>query len=198
MKILHIISSPRGQASFSIQLGNAIVERLLVKYPGSAVKTHNLTNAPFPHLEAAHLDSFLVQPEKRTTSQHAAAKHSDEAIAELLDADMIVIGVPMYNLGIHSTLKAWLDHVMRAGVTFAYDENGPKGLVHNKKAYLAISTGGIYSDGPMKSYDFTAPYLTKVLNLIGITDVTTFRVEGVAVPEMKSEALDKAIEKIAV
>ena len=198
MKILHIISSPRGEASFSFKLGNEIIERILSRHPESTVEARNLTETPFPHLEEAHLSSFFTEPEKRTNIQAEAAKRSDEAVAELMEADVVVIGVPMYNFGINSTLKAWLDHIIRAGITFAYDEDGPKGLVRNKKVYLAISSGGIYSDGPMKSYDFTEPYLTKVLNFIGMTDITTYRVEGIALPGIQDEALHKAIEKIAV
>jgi len=198
MKILHIISSPRGEASFSIKLANEIIERLIVRHPESSVRTHDLTAVRFPHLEEAHLSAFMTEPEKRTANQVEASKHSDEAIAELLDADIIVIGVPMYNFGIHSTLKAWLDHVMRAGITFSYSENGPEGLIKNKKAYLAISSGGVYSDGPMKPYDFTAPYLTQVLNFIGITDITTYRVEGLAIPKIQEHALEKAIREINV
>jgi FMN-dependent NADH-azoreductase len=198
MKILHVISSPRKEASFSIKLGNEIIERLLRKHPGSTVATHNLTETPFPHMEEVHLHSFFTEPGLRTPELVEAVKHSDEAIQELMDADIIVIGVPMYNFSIHSTLKAWLDHVMRAGVTFKYSEAGVEGLLKNKKVYLAVSSGGIYSDGPMQSFDFTAPYLLKVLNFIGITDVTTYRVEGVNLPTVKDKALDTAFEKIAV
>ncbi|MFT3676401.1 MAG: NAD(P)H-dependent oxidoreductase [Chitinophagaceae bacterium] len=198
MKILHIISSPRGNASFSIKLGNEIVAHLQSKYPGSTVKTHDLTQTPFPHLEEMHLSSFLTETEKRTTEQAAAASHSDAAIAEIMEADTIVIGAPMYNFGIHSSLKAWLDHVLRAGVTFRYTEKGPEGLLINKKVYLAISSGGVYSDGPMKSYDFTEPYLLKTLGFVGLNDITTYRVEGVAIPGIQETAFEKAVEKIAV
>ncbi|MBK1441672.1 NAD(P)H-dependent oxidoreductase [Parapedobacter sp. ISTM3] len=198
MKILHIISSPRGNASYSIKLGNEVIARLITKYPGSTVKTHDLTDTPFPHLEESHLTSFMTEPEQRSAAQAEAAKHSDEAIAELMEADIIVIGAPMYNFNIHSTLKAWLDHITRAGVTFAYSANGPVGLVKNKKAYLAISSGGIYSNGPMKSFDFIEPYLTTMLNFIGITDITTYRVEGVAITDIQQHALASAVDKIAV
>ncbi|GAA4305777.1 FMN-dependent NADH-azoreductase [Compostibacter hankyongensis] len=198
MKILHLISSPRGNSSFSIRLGREIVERLLEKHPGSTVKTHNLTQTPFPHLEEVHLNSFMTMPESRTPELAAAIMHSDQAITELKEADSIVIGVPMYNFGIHSTLKAWLDHIMRAGVTFSYTTDGPEGLIKNKKVYLAISSGGIYTDGPMKSYDFTEPYLRKVLSFIGLTDITTYRVEGVNLPDTKNHAFEDAVEQIAV
>ncbi len=198
MKILHIISSPRGASSYSVKLGIEILNELKIKYPDSIVKTRNLSKVPFPHLDEEHLNSFMTKAENRTPEQIAATALSDEAILELIEADIIVIGVPMYNFGINSTLKAWLDHIIRPGLTFSYSENGPVGLVGNKKVYLAISSGGIYSKGPMKPYDFTEPYLTKALNFIGITDITTYRVEGVAIPTLQDHVLEKAVEKIAV
>ncbi len=196
MKILHLISSPRNEASFSIKLGKTVVDKLLAAHPGSTVKEHNLAKTPFPHLEEVHLNSFFTPKENLTPELTKAIKHSDEAIAEIMDADVIVIDVPMYNFGIPSTLKAWIDHIARAGKTFKYSEKGPEGLVQNKKVYLTIATGGIYSEGPMKAYDFTEPYLRTVLGFLGMTDVTTFRVEGMNMPELKDQALEKAIAAI--
>ena len=198
MKILHLISSPRGAASFSIKLGNAVVEKLTAANPESSVKTHNLVATPFPHLEEVHLNSFYTPLENHTPELTEAIRHSNEAIAEVQDADVIVIGVPMYNFGIHSTLKAWIDHVARAGQTFRYGENGPEGLVKGKKVYLAISSGGVYSEGPMKAYDFTESYLRAVLGFLGMVDITAFRVEGVNMPDLKESALENAISKIAL
>jgi len=198
MKILHLISSPRGGASFSIKLGNALVEKLQAANPDSTVNMHSLIKTPFPHLEEAHLNSFFTPVESRTPEMLEAVRHSDEAISELQDADIIVIGVPMYNFSIHSTLKAWIDHIARAGITFRYTEKGPEGLVKNKKVYLAISTGGIYSEGPMKSFDFTEPYLRSVLGFLGMTDITAYRVEGVNMPQFKDQALEKAIDSIVL
>jgi FMN-dependent NADH-azoreductase len=198
MKILHLISSPRGEASFSIKLGNAIVEKLQAANPGSSLVTRNLTDSPFPHLEEVHINSFFTPLENYTTELAEAVKHSDKAITELKNADAIVIGVPMYNFGIHSTLKAWLDHIARVGQTFNYSENGPEGLVKNKKVYLAISSGGVYSEGPMKVYDFTESYLRAVLGFLGMVDVSVFRAEGLSMPNLKDEALGKAVESITL
>ncbi|MNI61633.1 FMN-dependent NADH-azoreductase [compost metagenome] len=198
MKILHLISSPRGEASFSVKLGDAIVEKLQAANPGSTVSIRNLTNTPFPHLEEVHINSFFTPAENHTPQLAEAVQHSNESIAELKAADAIVIGVPMYNFGIHSTLKAWIDHVARAGQTFSYSENGPEGLVKGKKVYLAISSGGVYSDGPMKAYDFTESYMRSVLGFLGMVDVTAYRVEGLSLPNLKDEALDKAVAAIAV
>jgi FMN-dependent NADH-azoreductase len=196
MKILHLISSPRGEASMSTRLGNAIIEGLQAVNPGSTLTVHNLTNTPFPHLEEVHLNSFFTPVEYLTPELTEAIKHSDKAIAELQNADVIVVGVPMYNFGIHSTLKAWIDHIARSGKTFKYTEKGPEGLIKNKKVYLAIATGGVYSHGPMKAYDFTESYLRTVLGFLGMTDVTVFRVEGLAMPDLKDDALNKALNSV--
>jgi len=106
MHILHVISSPRKAASASIQLSEGIIDRLRAAYPGSTVRVRDLATHPFPHLEEAKLQSLFTPAEQRTPEQQAAAKHSDDAIAEVLAADILVIGAPLYNFGIPSTLKA--------------------------------------------------------------------------------------------
>jgi len=197
-KVLHLISSPRGEASYSIQLGNAIVEKIKEQYPNSSVTTTNLVEQHFPHLEESHITSFFTPAENHTAQQKEAIHHSDDAIKALKEADIIVIGAPMYNFTIHSTLKAWLDHVSRAGVTFSYSEKGPEGLVKGKKVYLAVASGGVYSEGPMQSYDFIVPYLKTILGFLGITDISVVRIEGTSVPGIKEHAMEKAIESIVV
>lgn len=197
-KILHIISSPRGDASMSIKLSNAIVDQIKDTYPGSTVHIKDLAKVPFPHLEEAHLTSIFTPAESRTPENLAAIKHSDVAIEEVQNADIIVIGVPFYNFGIPSTLKAWIDHITRAGITFGYGENGPVGLIKEKKVYLAIASGGVYSDGPMKSADFADPYLKFMLGFLGMTDVTTFRIEGQKVPGVMETAVEKGLESITI
>ncbi|MGI4822932.1 MAG: FMN-dependent NADH-azoreductase [Janthinobacterium lividum] len=198
MNILNIISSPRKGESFSTKLGNAVIEKLQAANPGSTVKVRDLTNKPFPHLEEAHLQSFFTPAEGRTPEQQEAVRHSDESIAEIMAADAIVIDAPLYNFGIPSTLKAWIDHIARAGVTFRYTAAGPEGLVKGKKVYVAMSSGGVYSEGPAASYDFVAPYLKAVLGFLGMTDVTVVRVEGLAIPDLQPTALDKAIASITL
>lgn len=195
-KILHVISSPRGAASFSIKLGNAIIDKLQTAYPDNTVKEVNLVDMQFPHLEETHLASFFTPAENRTPENMAAVKHSDTAIQEIMDADIIVLGAPMYNFSIHSSLKAWLDHIVRAGVTFKYDANGAEGLIKGKKVYIAETTGGIYSEGPMQAYDFAAPYLKTILGHIGLSDITIFRIEGTAIPGVQETALEKGINSI--
>jgi FMN-dependent NADH-azoreductase len=196
-RILHMISSLNGNASNSLQLSEAIIEKLTTTYPESKLVTHDLAKAPFPHLDATHVASFQTPEESRTAAQKEAAAPSEEAIKELMESDIIVIGVPLYNFAIPSALKAWIDHIARAGVTFSYAGGAPEGLVKNKKVYLAIAAGAVYSDGPFKAYDFTEPYLRAVLGFMGMTDITTFRVEGVMMPGAKETAVPHALDRVA-
>src|ERR1700761_3933028 len=197
-KILNVISSARGAASNSTQLANAIIDKLIEHEPGSTVKLRDLVERHYPHLEESHLNAFFAPAESATPEYKEATEHSNEAIEEVLDADIIVIGVPIYNFNIPSALKAWLDHLVRAGKTISYQTGRPEGLVKDKKVYLAIASGGVYSDGPMKSYDFAEPYLRTLFGFLGVTDITTFRVEGVNMPDLKETALQKGIESIVV
>jgi FMN-dependent NADH-azoreductase len=195
-KILNIVSSPRGGASYSKQLGEAIISKLLAAYPGSPVKTVDLVQKHWPHLEEAHLTSFYTPVEKYTEQDRAAIRHSDEAIRELVEADIVVIGAPMYNFNIHSALKAWIDHVVRSGKTFSVTASGAEGLLKGKKVYVALASGMVYSEGPMKSMDFIEPYLRNILGFIGLTDITFFRVEGTSIPDLKDGAMEKAVGSI--
>lgn len=195
-KILHIISTPKGDASYSLQLGKAIIDKITTAHPGSIVKEINLIEKQVPHLQEAHINAFFTPAENRTPENIENARYSDEAIADIMDADILVIGAPIYNFSIHSSLKTWIDQIVRGGVTFKYDENGPEGLVKNKKVYLAVASGGVYSEGPMQAYDFATPYLKSILGFIGLTDISVFRVEGLAKSELKETALEKAISSI--
>lgn len=195
-KILQIISSVNGNQSFSLKLSNTILERLLSIYPDSTVHTRDLTKNPLPHLEDTHFTAFYKPSESLTEADRSALLPSDEAIKEVQEAEIIIIGVPLYNFGIPSTLKAWVDHITRAGLTFRYNENGPEGLLTNKKVYLAISSGGVYSEGPLKGYDFVEPYLKTILGFIGLTDITVFRIEGTLVSEIKEFAWPKTAESV--
>jgi FMN-dependent NADH-azoreductase len=197
-KILHIISSPRGEASYSIKLGKSIIEKIMVTYPDSIVTENVLVNKQFPHLEEAQITSFFTPPQQRTSQNLEAIQHSDEFIKEIMEADILVIGAPMYNFSIPSTLKAWIDHIARSGVTFKYDEKGPKGLVEGKKVYLAVASGGIYSEGLMKAYDFVTPYLLTVLGFLGITDVSIVRAEGTSMPDKKDTVIETAISRLVL
>jgi FMN-dependent NADH-azoreductase len=198
MKILNIISSPIHEASASTKLGNAIVHKLQGKYPNSTVTVRNLTKQTLPHLEEIQMRSFFTADENRTPEQKEALKLSDEVVNEVMNADIIVINVPMYNFGISSTLKVWIDHLIRKDVTFKHSASGAQGMLNDKKVYLAISSGGIYSEGPRKHLDYTENYLRFVLDFIGITDVTVFRIEAQSKPDLKEEFAAKAMESISI
>ena len=196
--ILVIESSPRKSASISRKLTQAIVDKLKAANPGAAVKVHDLAAHPFPHLEESTLAAFYTPVDKHTDENKKAVLNSTQAIDELKAADVIVLGVPMYNFGIPSVLKAWVDHICRAGFTFQYTASGPKGLVKGKKIYLAIASGGVYTEGSMKAYDFTESYLRGVLGFLGMTDIQAVRAEGISVPGIQDTALEKGIQSIRV
>ncbi|TGE28183.1 FMN-dependent NADH-azoreductase [Hymenobacter metallicola] len=198
MQILQIISSAQGAASFSTRLSQGIIDKLLAAEPGSRVVVRDVASQPFPHLEEAHLQAYLTPTEGRSPEQQQAVQHSDEAIAQVMAADVLVIGVPFYNFSIPSSLKSWLDHLTRAGITFRYTPTGPEGLITGKKVYLAVASGGIYSEGPMQAYDFATPYLRLVLQFLGLTDVTVARAEGVKLPDFQATALQKGIDSVLV
>lgn len=199
MNILQVISSPRGGASFSKKLGLGIIEKLQAANPGSTVQVRDLATHPFPHLEEAKLNALYAPVEKRTPEQHEAAKHSDDAIAEVMAADVLVVEAPLYNFGIPSTLKAWIDHIVRAGITFRYTAEGrPEGLVKGKKMYIAMASGAIYSEGPFAAYDFVSPYLKAVFGFVGVTDIEVVRVEGTAMPGVQDTALEKGLASVRI
>jgi FMN-dependent NADH-azoreductase len=196
--ILHLKSSIQGAISYSIKLGDAVVEQIQNKYPGSTVEELNLVDMEIPHLKPEVLRTFFIPGDQLTEEERESIRLSDALVKQLLAADIIVIGAPLINFTIHSSLKAWIDHITRAGITFGYSENGPIGMVTGKKVYIAMSSGGIYSEGPAKANDFVAPYLKAFLGFLGMTDLTVFRAEGLKVPGIKDHAFDKAIESITI
>lgn len=197
-RILHLISSLQGKGSYSIKLGQAIIEKIQEKYPGSTLEELNLVDIEIPHLNPDVLRTFFIPGDQLTEDDKASIRFSDKVVEQLLAADIIVIGAPLYNFTIHSSLKAWIDHITRAGITFGYGENGPVGKVTGKKVYVAMSSGGIYSEGPGKANDFVAPYLNAFLGFLGMTDQTVFRAEGLKVPGVKEYAMEKAIGSIKI
>lgn len=197
-RILHLISSLQGKESYSIKLGHAIVEKIQEKYPGSTLEELNLVDIEIPHLNPAVLRTFFIPGDQLTEEEKESIRFSDRVVKQLLEADIIVIGAPLYNFTIHSSLKAWIDHITRAGITFGYDENGPFGKVTGKKIYVAMSSGGVYSEGPGKANDFVAPYLKAFLGFLGMTDQTVFRAEGLKVAGVKEHAMEKAINSIKI
>lgn len=197
-KIVELISSARGAESFSSQLADAVVAKIEAKYDGSTLVKRDLVEENVPHISGGHLGAFFTPEEAQTEETKSLSKYSDEAIAQLQASDTIVIGVPFYNFGIPSALKAYIDQIARAGKTFKYVDGAPVGLLTGKKVYLCIATGGVYSEGDYKPFDFAEPYLRAVLGFLGITDITTFRIEGVAVAGLKETAVQKGLDSIAI
>ena len=198
MQILQIIASAQGANSYSTRLSQGIIDKLLAAHPGSTVMVRDLAKHPFPHLEEAHLNAYFAPAESRTPVQQAAVRHSDEAIAQVMAANVLVIGSPFYNFTIASSLKSWLDHLTRANITFRYTPTGPEGLITGKKVYVALASGGVYSEGPQQPNDFAAPYLRHMLGFLGMSDVTVARAEGVKLPEFQPTALQRGIDSVTV
>jgi FMN-dependent NADH-azoreductase len=189
---LVLTSSALGEASVSNQLVQDAVSELRSQDPGLRVITRDLGSSPISHIT---LDSAtaLRGGEPANAAQAAAQALSNELIAELEAADIVVIGAPMYNFGIASTLKTWFDYVLRAGITFRYTESGPEGLLKGKRAIVIESRGGLYSEGPAQLMDSQEPHLRTLLGFIGITDVTFVRAEKLAFgPEAREQAIDAA------
>ena len=150
----------------------------------------DLARDPVPHLDAERFAAFAAKPDDRTTAQVEALRYSDMLIAELKAADVVAIGAPMYNLGIPSALKAYFDHVARAGVTFRYTAKGPVGLLTGKKAFVFATRGGMYAGTPL---DTATAYLRNVLTFLGMSSVEFVFAEGLALgPAVRERALAKA------
>jgi FMN-dependent NADH-azoreductase len=194
MKLLHLDSSITGPQSVSRALSAEIVTAYVAQHPGIEVVYHDLATESDKHLSPAHLAAFQGgQVESPALGQDLAqgARYLDE----LLAADVLVIGAPMYNHGIPSQLKAWIDRVVVAGKTFRYTERGPEGLLPaGMKVFIAASSGGLYSgDSPAKAFEHSVSHLTGVLAHMGLKDVTVIRAEGVAMgPEARQNAVEKA------
>jgi len=197
MKSLLVInSSAAREGSVSRTLVEATVARLLEDSPLAQVVRRDLGEAPVPHLSTATLAGVRGVP--ATLAEKSARALSDELIAELRTADTIVIGAPMYNFGVTTGLRAWFDHVLRAGETFSYSEAGPKGLLIGKRVIVIESRGGLYSEGPAVAVDFQEPYLRHLLGFIGLTDVTFVHAEKIGYgPEARAAALSQAKRRIA-
>jgi FMN-dependent NADH-azoreductase len=191
-KVLHIDSSVRNTGSLTRQLSGEFIAKLQAADATTTVVTRDLAANPLPHLTETVIGAYFTPPDQRSAEQAAAIKTSDDLVDELLAADTIVIGAPMYNFSVTSGLKAWIDHISRVGRTFKYDANGPAGLVTGKKVYIFVATGGAYSEGPMAAYDHTSTYLRAVLGFLGMTDVSFIVAEGVSMGE---EAVAAAIAK---
>jgi FMN-dependent NADH-azoreductase len=197
MSILLVTSSPRGNASHSTRIATEFAEKLLAADPSNTLVVRDLVANPLPHIDADYASGIYTPVESRTQRQAEVVGVSDEVVEELFAADTIILATGFINFNISSTLKSWVDHVARSGKTFAYGENGPKGLVTGKKVYIVLASGGIYSEGAAVQMDHAIPYLRSVLGFVGMTDVDVIRIEGVGMgADAVTAALAKATAKV--
>src|ERR1700676_3589016 len=186
------INDDNGQSS---QLANRFVAAFRSFNAEAKIVVRNVAAAdPVPHLNAERFGAFITQPDERSTAQHAVVAYSDTLINELKKADVIVLGLPMYNFGVPSQLKAYFDHIARAGVTFKYSDKGPVGLLTGKKAYVFAARGGLYVGTPL---DTQTSYVRDFLRFVGIADVEFVYAEGLNIsPQSKEAGLAKALAEI--
>jgi FMN-dependent NADH-azoreductase len=194
---LIVTSSANGDASVSNGLATSLIDRLRETDPALHVVLRDVGANPLPHLTAETVAAIKGTPV--TDAELAARALSDSLVEELAAADILVIASPMYNFGMSSTLKAWFDHVLRAGLTFRYSENGPEGLMTGKKAVVIVSRAGFYSEGPGAALDGQEPHIRTLLGFIGITDVTFVRAEKLAFgPDAAEAAIAEAGEALGL
>lgn len=177
LQLNNSLFSDNGQSS---RLADEFVERLQAREPQARVIRRDLSDRPVAHLGQATFTAALTSPDERSPEQARAAALADALVDELLAADTLVLGVPVYNFGIPSTLKSWFDHVARAGTTFRYTENGPQGLVSGTRAYAFVTSGGKYAGTDV---DFAGHYVRHMLGFLGIGNVMITRAEGLAMGE---------------
>jgi FMN-dependent NADH-azoreductase len=196
--LLHIDTSIHSSQGESSRLAARFVERFRHEHPEAAVIHRDLARDPVPHLTAERFAAFVARPDARTPAQAAIAGESDALIAELERAEVVVLGVPMYNFGIPSALKAYFDHVARSGRTFRYTATGPEGLLRGKQAIVFATRGGVYAG---TARDTQTPYLRDFLAFVGISDVEFVYAEGLALGESSRDAAlaqaERTIERLA-
>lgn len=199
--ILIIESSPRGAESASRSLTRKVRERLEAEYPNAKIVVRDLAKNSLPHLDHAAVNAMFAPGVDDTENLNRALQLSDMLTDELLACDLVVIASPMWNFSIPSSLKAWIDHVVRSGRTFRYAGEGVEGLAKGKRAILLLSSGGVFSAGPWKDWDVVEPYLRRILGFVGIEDVQIARAEGMNIPPLAIHALpngEKTVEAIAL
>lgn len=195
MNLLHIDSSILRDQSVSRQISAAAVAALRAANPGLKVTHRDLDATPAPHQSGALLAARAQAPDARSPDQVRDVAEADAILEEFLAADVVVIGVPMYNFGIPSQLKSWIDHLAVAGKTFRYSEAGVEGLAGGKRIILASSRGGFYGDGsPAAALQHQESYLRGFFAFIGVPDIEVVGAEGVNIsPDHKQKALAGAV-----
>ncbi|QAY92211.1 FMN-dependent NADH-azoreductase [Pseudomonas sp. ACM7] len=195
-RVLIIESSARQQDSVSRQLTQTFISQWQTAHPNDQITVRDLAVNPVPHLDINLLGGWMKAAEQRNDIEQVSLERSNQLTDELLAADVLVMAAPMYNFAIPSTLKAWLDHVLRAGVTFKYTDTGPQGLLSGKCAYVLTARGGIYAGSPA---DHQEPYLRQVMGFIGIHDVTFIHAEGMNLGgDFQEKGLSQANAKLSL
>jgi FMN-dependent NADH-azoreductase len=194
--LLQINASINNGNGESSRLANQFVAAFHKKHPKATIVVRDVAAAePVPHLNAERFGAFITKPEDRSAAQRAVVAYSDTLINELKQADVIVFGLPMYNFGLPSQLKAYFDHVARIGVTFEYTEKGPVGKLTGKKVYVFAARGGVYAGTPM---DTQSSYVRAFLSFLGMSEVEFVYAEGLNMgPQSKQAALTRAETEIA-
>jgi FMN-dependent NADH-azoreductase len=188
--VLQINTSLYSQEGKSSQLAAALIQGWKLRHPEDRIVMRDLASDPVPHLTAERFQAFTTPADERTSAQHAIAAQSDALIDELRTADVVVLGLPMYNFGVPSTLKAYFDHIARAGISFRYTPNGPQGLLGDKKVYVLAARGGLYQGTAL---DTQTAYVRDFLNFLGLRDIEFIYAEGLATGvEQQRRALDAA------
>ena len=192
--LLQLNSSIFSSGGQSSRLADDFVAAWRTAHPAARIMARDFASDPVPHLTAERFQSFLAKPEERNAEQQAVVAYSDTLIDELKRADVIVLGLPMYNFGVPSQLKAYFDHIARVGVTFRYTEKGPVGLLTGKKVYVFATRGGLYAGTAL---DTETTYVRDFLRFLGITDAEFVYAEGLAINEAsKNSALAQAARAI--
>jgi FMN-dependent NADH-azoreductase len=191
LRILEVAASGRSKGSVSSMLSGDLIDALEARHSNVERARRDLSDG-LSFVDESWIEANFTAPEERNSAQRAALAESDALVAEIRAADVLVIGSPIYNFGIPATLKAWVDMIARARLTFRYTDNGPEGLLKGKKAYIVIASGGVPVDSPV---DFATPYLRQALAFVGISDV-----EVIAADQLNSraeESIDAARLRIA-
>lgn len=194
--ILNVQSSPNLWASGSRAVSKAYIDAYVGAHPGTTVIDVDLVANPPPHFGPDHLRGFFTPPDTHEPANAAAVAESEAYIAQVMQADVIVLGTPMHNFGIASTMKSWIDNIVRIGVTFKYTEAGlVVGLVPAaKKLVIVVGSGGVYSEGPYAAFEYAGRYLRDTLGTIGLTDSTILRAEGMTMgPDMAAKGMADGI-----
>jgi len=193
--ILVVQASPSRAESSCRKVVTALVERLTAAYPNAVVTSRELTLNPIPHFSDSAVSAASTPASVRTPEQRKALELSEHLCAELIAADVLVVGTPMWNFSVPSVLKAWVDHLVRADLTFRYEKGGPVGILPaSKRLYLVESSGGDYASPEASPMNHVAPYLRQVFGFLGILDIQTITIAGTAY--RRADAVQEGLDRV--